>query len=90
MSQNTLAKSQVGLGSLGQAFSQRLSSTNPVERVGFVNQIVVSTIKANLPNVVQGELCEIENQDGQKVLGEVIAFEGNTATITCLESVIGI
>lgn len=90
MSQSTLTKRGTSLGSLGQVFSQRLSSINPVERVGFVNEIVVSTIKANLPNVVQGELCEIENQDGHKVLGEVIAFEGNTATITCLESVIGI
>ncbi len=76
--------------SLAQLIARRVASTSPVKRVGFVSEIVVSTIKATLPDVVQGELCEIENSYGKTVLGEVIAFNGNKATITCLESVVGI
>lgn len=75
---------------LAQIIANRVAATSPVKRVGFVSEIVVSTIKATLPDVVQGELCEIENSYGGSVLGEVIAFHGNKATITCLESVVGI
>ena len=73
-----------------ELFANRIASVNAVKRVGFVCEIVVSTIRANLPDVVQGELCEIETTMGKPVLGEVIAFTGNKATITCLESVVGI
>lgn len=73
-----------------ELFANRIASVNAVKRVGFVCEIVVSTIRANLPDVVQGELCEIETSVGKPVLGEVIAFTGNKATITCLESVVGI
>ena len=73
-----------------ELFANRIASVNAVKRVGFVCEIVVSTIRANLPDVVQGELCEIETSIGKPVLGEVIAFTGNKATITCLESVVGI
>lgn len=76
--------------SIPVALAKRLASIDMVKRVGFVNEIVVSTIRANLPDVIQGELCEIEASEGKKVLGEVIAFHGNSATITCLESVVGI
>lgn len=76
--------------SLLELFERRVASINAVKRVGFVCEIVVSTIRANLPDVVQGELCEIETTNGKPVLGEVIAFTGNKATITCLESVVGI
>ena len=71
-------------------FRQRLSKINVVERVGYVNEIVVSTVKANLPDVMQGELCEIESSRGPNVLGEVIAFNEKEATISCLESVVGV
>lgn len=68
----------------------RVKSLSPVRRIGFVNEIVVTTVKANLPDVVQGELCEIENISGQTILGEVIAFTEHEATISCLQSVVGI
>lgn len=71
-------------------FKQRLERINPVQRIGYVNEIVVSTLKANLPDVMQGELCEIESSNGVKVLGEVIAFNQEEATISCLESVVGV
>lgn len=71
-------------------FITRLSQVKPVRKIGYVNEIVVSTLKANLPDVTQGELCEIEAGNGKTVLGEVIAFNQNEATISCLESVIGI
>lgn len=71
-------------------FKAKLASLSLVERVGFVSEIVISTIKADLPGVVQGELCEIASDHGPPVLGEVIAFHGSKATITCLESVVGI
>jgi ATP synthase in type III secretion protein N len=75
---------------ISDLFSKRLDGLNPVRRVGFVDEIVVSTLRANLPDVVQGELCEIETSLGGTILGEVIAFTGNRATITCLESVVGV
>lgn len=71
-------------------FRERLLHLDPVERVGYVNEIVVSTVKAVLPDVMQGELCEIEATQGEKVLGEVIAFSEEEVTISCLQSVAGI
>jgi type III secretion protein N (ATPase) len=69
---------------------ERLYNVNPVQRIGYVTEIIVSTVKANLPNVLLGELCEIKAADGRIVLGEVIAFCDNLATISCLQSVVGI
>ncbi|MCR2747253.1 FliI/YscN family ATPase [Limnobacter parvus] len=73
-----------------QQLRSRVKALSPVRRIGFVNEIVVTTVKANLPDVVQGELCEIESTNGQVVLGEVIAFTEHEATISCLQSVVGI
>lgn len=73
-----------------EQFVNRLSQLKPVRKVGFVNEIIVSTLKANLPDVMQGELCEIGTSNGGKVLGEVIAFNKEEATISCLQSVSGI
>lgn len=73
-----------------EQFVNRLSQLKPVRKVGFVNEIIVSTLKANLPDVMQGELCEIETSAGSTVLGEVIAFNKEEATISCLQSVSGI
>ena len=69
---------------------ERLVNLNPVRRIGYVSEIVVSVVKAHLPTVLLGELCEIEASDGRIVLGEVIAFTENLATISCLQSVVGI
>lgn len=69
---------------------ERIRQVNPVQRIGYVNEIVMSTVKAVLPDVLQGELCEIHAADGRTVLGEVIAFTDNRATISCLQSVQGI
>lgn len=71
-------------------FVDRLSHLKPVRKIGFVNEIIVSTLKANLPDVMQGELCEIETSSGGSVLGEVIAFNRDEATISCLQAVSGI
>lgn len=71
-------------------FVNRLNQIKPVRKIGFVNEIVVSTLKANLPDVMQGELCEIETSTGGVVLGEVIAFNRDEATISCLQAVTGI
>lgn len=68
----------------------RIRNVNPVRRVGYVSEIVVSTVKAYLPDVMQGELCEIHASGGRTVLGEVIAFKENLVTISCLQSVVGI
>ncbi|HEX4843134.1 MAG TPA: FliI/YscN family ATPase [Limnobacter sp.] len=68
----------------------RFARLKPVRKVGYVNAIIVSTLKANLPDVSRGELCEIETDAGHTVLGEVIAFNPQEATISCLESVVGI
>lgn len=68
----------------------RLFNLNPVKRLGYVSEILVTTVKANLPDVLLGELCEIKAADGRTVLGEVIAFKENLATISCLQSVVGI
>lgn len=68
----------------------RLGQIKPVKKIGFVNEIIVSTLKASLPDVMQGELCEIETATGGTVLGEVIAFNEKEATISCLQSVVGI
>lgn len=73
-----------------QQFVKRLNQLKPVLKIGFVNEIIVSTLKANLPDVMQGELCEIETSTGGIVLGEVIAFNKNEATISCLQAVTGI
>lgn len=73
-----------------QRFKTRLQTINPVSRVGRVNEIVITTVRAVLPDVMQGELCEIICSDGRRVLGEVVAFTGNEVTISCLESVDGI
>lgn len=73
-----------------QRFISRLSQIKPVKRVGYVNEIVVSTLKANLPDVTQGELCMIETSGGGSVLGEVISFNQHEATVSCLEPVAGI
>lgn len=73
-----------------QQLKARIEQLSPVRRMGYVNEIVVTTVKANLPNVVQGELCEIESTTGRRVLGEVIAFNEQESTISCLESVVGI
>lgn len=75
---------------LVETLQERLSKINVVQRIGYVNEIVVTTLKANLPDVMQGELCEIETSSGSKVLGEVIAFNQHEATISCLESVVGV
>lgn len=71
-------------------FKERLNSINPANRTGYVREIVVTTVRATLPGVMQGELCEIESFDEKKILGEVVAFSGNDVTISCLESVEGI
>ncbi|WP_421831677.1 FliI/YscN family ATPase [Limnobacter sp.] len=68
----------------------RIGQINPVKRVGYVSEIIVSTVRAILPDVVQGELCEIETSGGHKILGEVVAFSENIVTISCLESVAGV
>lgn len=68
----------------------RIRNVNPVRRIGYVSEIVVSTVKAYLPDVMQGELCEIQASGGRIVLGEVIAFKENLVTISCLQSVVGI
>lgn len=68
----------------------RFSQLDTVKKIGYVNEIIVSTLKANLPDVSQGELCEIEAGEGKTVLGEVIAFNQKEATISCLESVKGV
>lgn len=68
----------------------RLEKINPVQRIGYVKEIVVTTLKASLPDVMQGELCEIEAEHGKRVLAEVIAFDQHEATLSCLESVMGI
>jgi type III secretion protein N (ATPase) len=68
----------------------RLSHLNPVRRIGFVSEIVVTTVKASLPDIMLGELCEIEATNGRIVLGEVISFVDHTATISCLQSVVGV
>lgn len=73
-----------------QLLRERVHGLNPVQRIGFVNEIIVTTVKANLPDVVQGELCEIDASNGRKVLGEVIAFSEHEVTISCLESVVGV
>ena len=73
-----------------QRFVSRLSHIKPVKRVGYVNEIVVSTLKANLPDVTQGELCMIETSGGGSILGEVISFNQQEATVSCLEPVVGI
>lgn len=69
---------------------RRIQQISPVKRIGYVNEIVVTTVKANLPNVIQGEMCEIQATQGHTVLGEVIAFNEHEATISCLQSVVGI
>lgn len=68
----------------------RFSQLDTVRKIGYVNEIIVSTLKANLPDVSQGELCEIDAGNGHSVLGEVIAFNQREATISCLESVKGV
>lgn len=68
----------------------RLNARSAARRVGFVNEIVINTLKACLPDVMQGELCEITTSHGRKILGEVIAFDESVATISCLESPQGI
>ncbi|MFN7507101.1 MAG: EscN/YscN/HrcN family type III secretion system ATPase, partial [Limnobacter sp.] len=73
-----------------EKYKQNLSARLPVKKIGFVREIVVSTVKAVLPQVTQGELCEIETIYGKPILAEVIAFSGNMATLTCLESVEGV
>lgn len=73
-----------------QRFKGKLSHIKPVTRVGYVNEIVVSTLKANLPDVTQGELCEIETTRGGCILGEVISYNQQEATLSCLEPVVGI
>jgi ATP synthase in type III secretion protein N len=72
------------------SFAQRLTNITPIRKVGYVDEIIVSTVRANLPDISQGELCEIETSQGDKILGEVIAFTGHRATITCLESIVGV
>lgn len=72
------------------ALRARVANLNAAQRIGYVNEIIVNTVKANLPDVMQGELCEIETTTGQAILGEVIAFDQNTATISCLQSVLGV
>jgi ATP synthase in type III secretion protein N len=73
-----------------ERFRSRIQSLDPVVRVGRVHEIVVNTLRANLPDVTRGEMCEVLCEDGRKVLGEVIAFTGNEATIACLDAVDGI
>lgn len=73
-----------------EKYKENLSTRLPVKKIGFVREIVVSTVKAVLPQVTQGELCEIETIYGKPILAEVIAFSGNLATLTCLESVEGV
>lgn len=73
-----------------QRFIGRLAHIKPVKRVGYVSEIVVSTLKANLPDVTQGELCEIETTRGGCILGEVISYSQHEATLSCLEPVVGI
>lgn len=81
--------SQLGTQVVAQ-LKERMHHLNPVKRIGYVNQIVMTTVSANLPDVTQGELCEIESSGNRKVLAEVIAFDANVATLSCLESVVGI
>lgn len=85
----TTSEGELNLGPIS-SLKERIRNLNPVSRTGYVSEIVVSTVKALLPDVLQGELCEIHSSDGRTVLGEVIAFTGNVATISCMQSVQGI
>jgi ATP synthase in type III secretion protein N len=88
---NTIADSSVpARGPIREQLLQRLDGIELVTRIGRVVEIIVSTVKAAMPEVAMAELCRIQCSDGKSILGEVIAFSGNIATISCLESVSGI
>lgn len=71
-------------------FKARIQTLDPVIRVGHVHEIVMNTLRATLPDITRGEMCEISCENGKTVLGEVVAFSGNEATIACLDSVDGV
>ncbi|NJM31690.1 MAG: FliI/YscN family ATPase [Limnobacter sp.] len=73
-----------------ERLESRLRQIHPIRRIGTVAEIRVTTLRAMLPNVVQGELCEIESTAGSTILGEVIGFDEKYATISCLQSPNGI
>lgn len=71
-------------------FARRVGQLRLSERKGYVTEVIVNTVRAVLPDVVQGELCEIHTQEGQTVLAEVIAFNAQVTTLSCLQTASGI
>ncbi|MFN7836293.1 MAG: FliI/YscN family ATPase [Burkholderiaceae bacterium] len=69
-----------------------IEKIHAIERLGTVGQVVSNTVYASLPNAAIGELCFVFKDSSRKehLLGEVVAFDGDKAMISCLEPVTGI
>lgn len=73
-----------------QNFRERMQSLRLAERIGYVTEVIVNTVKASLPDAMQGELCEIHLEEKRSILAEVIAFDQNTATLSCMQNIAGV
>lgn len=71
---------------------REFNSIDLLTRYGVVMEVKANTIYASVPNAAIGVLCLIyKTKDlNEYILGEVVAFKGDVAVVSCLEPVVGI
>ncbi|HEY1059667.1 MAG TPA: FliI/YscN family ATPase [Limnobacter sp.] len=68
-----------------------IADFDPLKISGRIEEVGPSILTVRLPNRMLGEMCLIESQTRcDKLLGEIIAIQGNQAQVVCLEAADGL
>ena len=85
------ASSSNPLELLVDSMEMRMSKVQPIMSTGIVEEVVGTLIKAHVPNVKIGELCNLVDAKGELLTyAEVIGFEDKTVLLSCYSNTIGI
>ncbi len=73
------------------SIAQGIHETRPIQVRGRVTQVSGTLIKAVVPGVEVGEICELKNpNNGQRIPAEVVGFQHQEALLTPLGDLIGL
>lgn len=79
------------LGLLQQKMMSSVDQSRPLRVRGWVSQVSGTIIRAIVPGVKVGELCQLVNpDDGYRLLAEVVGFEEHEALLTPLGDMQGV
>lgn len=71
-------------------YIRAIQMTDPVQLVGWVEQVIGLTIESKGPKARSGELCIISTIDGQKIPAEVVGFRSDRMLLMPLGEMTGI